>query len=498
MARLLILFMFLFLSCLVKPCPASGLDHVLDGETPVKERLNEFQKSLKAVGGSLSIHIESMNGSRIIQSSNAEKPMRPAGTQKLITAAAAMDILKPGFRFTTGLYLRTDEEENPVSLLVRGSGDPTISSQYSIDKHDVWFLFDHWAKILKEKKIKSIPLVLDTSCFDDRLIGTGWPVDQLGHERIPSISALNFNHNCFEILYSSGKKPGSLARYQLAPSLDSFYYFKNMVRLGETSEKKTHYERMRDGNLIIGRGMIPLRTPVVDRAAVNDPAAWFGSAMQHRFRKKRIELTEIKKMGDEINDGQAGGNQVLLDRHDSDPLLKILRVMFHHDLTLEAEVLFKTMGHQNRKPGEPLNLNAGSEAVHGYLDRIHIRQRGIKVLDGSGMSSLNRMNAKFMVGLLRRVLVGPNGPKLGNLFPQSGETGVMENRFAPHNQDTWVRALCSSSLEDGLQHDEVMLGLLGKASGESFLFCFMINNAPNPTGSHRMQMDDIILDLIGH
>ena len=81
----------------------------------------------EAFWGVLAVDLET---GRTVYARNADKRFLPASNLKLITTAAALDGLGPGFRYTTGLYLDGEVRGTTLdgNLIIRGSGDPTLGS----------------------------------------------------------------------------------------------------------------------------------------------------------------------------------------------------------------------------------------------------------------------------------------------------------------------------------------------------------------------------------
>ncbi|MDX1674258.1 MAG: D-alanyl-D-alanine carboxypeptidase, partial [Longimicrobiales bacterium] len=64
---------------------------------------------------------------------NADRLFTAASTMKLVTAAAALDLLGPDYRFRTVARASVDELGRADSLVVRGGGDPTLGAPFHDD-----------------------------------------------------------------------------------------------------------------------------------------------------------------------------------------------------------------------------------------------------------------------------------------------------------------------------------------------------------------------------
>jgi D-alanyl-D-alanine carboxypeptidase/D-alanyl-D-alanine-endopeptidase (penicillin-binding protein 4) len=75
---------------------------------------------------------------RTIYSHNATLPVVPASTQKLLTAAAALDLLGPNYRFTTQVLSSAPPIDGVIdgSIFVVGGGDPVLDADTYLSRYD--------------------------------------------------------------------------------------------------------------------------------------------------------------------------------------------------------------------------------------------------------------------------------------------------------------------------------------------------------------------------
>src|SRR5690606_35628724 len=120
-------------------------------------------------------------------------------------------------------------------LVVVGGGDPTLGSiqlrpparpagtglrfwreprRLEPDSDAAYRAFDEWSEALRERGIRAIEgrIIGDGRLFDAERSAAGWP-GQLGSERFPSISALNYNDNCLDFFWHRSDRIGLLAEY---------------------------------------------------------------------------------------------------------------------------------------------------------------------------------------------------------------------------------------------------------------------------------------------
>ena len=91
---------------------------------------------------------------------NAQRPMSPASTMKLLTTFAALDLLGPAYTWKTEAYIDGDLKDGVLNgnLILKGYGDP----KFTIEQF--WL----WLGELRARGLREIrgDLILDRSYFD--------------------------------------------------------------------------------------------------------------------------------------------------------------------------------------------------------------------------------------------------------------------------------------------------------------------------------------------
>jgi serine-type D-Ala-D-Ala carboxypeptidase/endopeptidase (penicillin-binding protein 4) len=158
---------------------------------------------------------------------SASVSARPASVQKLLTAAAAYEVLGPSYRVVTRIY---QDALNPGVLYFVGAGDPTLS-RLTADKQSVYrnaakleVLAAQVNRVLRGTKVSRI--VLDSSLFggDSGDYLPAWDPRGLTEGYMPRISALQVDadrDNPAELRSSRSKDPVLRAGTWLQKALGS-------------------------------------------------------------------------------------------------------------------------------------------------------------------------------------------------------------------------------------------------------------------------------------
>jgi D-alanyl-D-alanine carboxypeptidase/D-alanyl-D-alanine-endopeptidase (penicillin-binding protein 4) len=109
------------------------------------------------------------------------------------------------------------------------------------------------------------------------------------------------------------------------------------------------------------------------------------------------------------------------------PLEHVLRFMNRESDNFTAEVLLKHLGTQLTDQGTTF---AGSAVVRQILAEQHIPLGGVRIVDGSGLSRLNRLTPATLVAMLQKGYGDPLVREvLWSSLPVAGRTGTLRRRM---------------------------------------------------------------------
>ena len=170
----------------------------------------------------------------------------------------------------------------------------------------------------------------------------------------------------------------------------------------------------------------PLSALIVDRGRVgrftsSDPALAAGQ----QFRAALVRAGVRVSGG--TSHGVADDTAVPLAAIDSPPLGAIVRWMDRVSDNFEAEMLLKELGAIQADRG---TTSAGVGVVMGLLTQAGVPMDGVRMLDGSGLSLLDRFTANALVSLLTVMWNDPGvRPELLAALPVAGRSGTLADRM---------------------------------------------------------------------
>ena len=156
---------------------------------------NSIDKALRASGinrSAVSISVRDLKTGKEVYKLNNKKPVNPASTQKLVTAAAALDTLGYDYSFDTKLYKTTDND-----LYLKLSADPYLTTK---DLKNILSTAKN-KEIIEPKHIYIDDYVLDSAYW-----GEGWQWDDDLSPLTSKFGSYNLDKNLLTIVVKPTRK----------------------------------------------------------------------------------------------------------------------------------------------------------------------------------------------------------------------------------------------------------------------------------------------------
>lgn len=449
-----------------------------------QERINSLVNGTVARSADTSIQIVELESGRVIAERNPHMPVAPASNMKLFTTAAAIDLLKPSFEITTGVYARGEIDSAGTlngDLRIVGRGDPTIGGRFH-DGSATEVLHD-WAADLKAAGIKTVSgnLIFEYGYFDLDYIHPTWPTDQLTAWYEAPIAAFSMQEGCVEVRVLPGR-PGEACVVQLEPPT-SYLSIQNTCRTGRGLPFIT---RQRNSNNIIVRGGVPARSGATEVfVTVENPVHYFAAVTNEVLQRDgiRIQGQIVLTPRDNRTDWR------LVTKH-ATPLSIAIFVINKKSQNHYAEQVVKILGAELRKEG---SWAAGGAAVKEWLTtKIGVPADEFHPVDGSGMSRDNRASANAFIGILRYMWKSPWREEFVSSLPYSGDPDSKFGhrlRNPPYARQVYAKTGYISGVI-GLS------GYVHAQSGRVYAFSFLFNRyRVGVFGVYNLQ-DEMLKEII--
>ncbi|HEX9355318.1 MAG TPA: D-alanyl-D-alanine carboxypeptidase/D-alanyl-D-alanine-endopeptidase [Streptosporangiaceae bacterium] len=351
---------------------------------------------------------------RVLFAQGASDLLQPASTTKLVTAAAALDVLGPSARLRT----RVVAGASPGSIVLVGGGDPTLAagpvpaSDYP-QPATLKQLAAATARALRAQGRRSVRVSYDTSLYSGPPLAPGWPEAYITTGNVTAITPLEVDQ----------------------------------------------------GRLTPGGAPQDADDPGNFRPRSADPAAQAASAFAAFLGADGIHVS-----------GQAGQRKAA--RHaatlaavSSPPLSAIVGWMLRESNNVIAENLARQVA---LREGRPASFSGAAAAVTAAARRLGV-PGGIHLVDGSGLSPQDRIAPAVLAHLVSVAAAGARGRLRAAItgMPVAGFSGTLAPGQSVFSGFTARSRGLVRAKTGNLSSVATLAGLVYDASGRVLAFAFM-------------------------
>ena len=422
------------------------------------------------------IDVRSLSSGEPLFQLDAGKLMMPASNMKILTLAAAADILGWEYRYTTTLESSATVDGGILrgDLIVRGTGDPTINSRDDRAAH----VIDEWAAALSAAGIREIDgrVIGDDQAFDDEGLGAGWAWDYLQYGYAAPVGALQFNEDTAQLTVGPGASAGDPAIVQLEPGAGLIVV--NRARTAAAgSEITIDYRRRIDRPVLEVTGTIAAGAAAVTRGvAVVNPTLFFAESLKNALAARGIPVTGGAADFDDVAPELDPSPRRTIVASTSAPLREIATVLMKVSQNLYAETLLKTVGAARGGLG---TVAAGQEAVRERLRAWGVPDDGYVYVDGSGLSRYNYVAASTITTVLAHEY---GDPQQRDAFiatlPIAGKDGTISTRMRRTRAEGNAVAKTGS-----ISNVRSLSGFVRTRDGEMLAFSILANDFVIPSAT---------------
>ena len=361
------------------------------------------------------------DGSAALYAHQGDTPVVPASNQKLLTAAAALELLgsdtRLATRFLAGGPLRDGVLQGDLYMV--GGGDPLLTTE-----------------AYQERQRNGRFPATDLEAVADQLVADG-------------------------LRGVTGSVVGDGTRYDGQRSLPEWP--RRWLTGGTVAPLS--------GLLVNDAWLIDPVTGEGDGGAAADPDLHAATVMQRLLSDRGVTIGGPPRSG-----GAPDGAEELLVV-DSLPVSELVGELLAFSDNTTGELLLKEIGLEASGEG---STTAGVAAVQGWAKRSGLDSEGWVMVDGSGLSSANRVSCSMLAELLRRD--GPDGV-LASSLAVPGQPGTLEERLDRGDMSSRLRA------KTGTLNDVAALsGWFRTVEDAQLDFEFIMN-----TGSRSVSSEDLEL-----
>ena len=308
------------------------------------------------------------------------------------------------------------------NIYITGGGDPLLGSyRYRQTMPDT--LFESWTKALKKKGIRRVDgrVCYNVNIFDEQPLHDSWQWGDVGNYYGAGVSGLNFHENMYFVYFNAGKKLGFPATaVRTVPKNIDIHGASEVTTAGENTGDQVIVYGSPTSKERIYRGTVPLgKNDFAVRASMPNPAKTLADLFSSYLRTHGVGVSSNSMQVYTVPDSLRS----VLDYRSS----SYYTIAQYTNLTsnnIYAESIFKYLGYSKYGLGSFKN---GTKAVEDWLKDKGLNTEGVRIVDGSGLSRLNRTTTDFMCRYLAALCKESFYDEFLQTIAKAGENGTAKN-----------------------------------------------------------------------
>ncbi|MSR36354.1 MAG: D-alanyl-D-alanine carboxypeptidase/D-alanyl-D-alanine-endopeptidase [Gemmatimonadetes bacterium] len=419
----------------------------------------------------------------------AHDRLAPASNLKLLTTATALRYLGPDFRYQTFLLADGPIESGHLKgdLVLYGTGDPGLSEDFQGTA-----AFGPLADSLVAAGVSVVEgaIVGDGTFFSGPLLGDGWNPEDLNDWFTAPSSGLTYAENMVTLRVVPAAAGAAPVIHTIPDGAELALSVTAMTGRGAGRVQIRRTDPSQP--VTIDGSITPGGREIWRQMTVSDPAANAASVFRKVLASRGIEVVGgVRTVGDasssrvtrrslwapSIGAGRSGPRMIA--RHESPPLIEYLKIVNKKSHNLFADVTLKTVGRVVRGDG---SFAGGSAVVRGFLaSEVKTDTAGLVMLDGSGLSSMDRMSASTFVDVLKHMARSDQWSSYWETLPEAGNQRELRRMYQTPAAGN-LRAKTGT-----IEHVSALSGVVRSANGERILFSIIANDVPTTYSAKRIE-----------
>lgn len=406
----------------------------------------------------------------------------PASVMKLVTTAAALEILGADFKFHTQLGITGKVNAGTGllegNLVLRGGCDPAFYSEYFTDYYKG--TFEAWAEALSKAGVKSIKgdFIIDLSQMNGLSVPGGWVWEDIGNYYGAGVSALSYSDNYYKIHFSSPAEPGKSATISSTnPVIDSLCLTNKVVSSDINHDLAVVYSTPGSFSQLV-KGTIPKgNADFIVKAAMPEPP----KVAVNEF-VKILKYYNIEFSGKMLYSNLPPAEEFTMITEKSSPALRDLLIPLNHEsINLFAEHLLREIGRARKGSS---SLDSSLVALNEFWQAKNIFLNGFYITDGSGLSRSNGICPRTLAEILRYMYLSPYRDDFFNSLPVAGRSGKLQYSYKGTKLENNLHAKTGS-----MTRVRSMAGIFTNQKGKKVIFAVITNNfnGSQATAGHALE-----------
>ena len=417
---------------------------------------------------------------REVAAFQADVPMAPASTLKLLTSAVALDRLGPAWRGSTEMLVAGERRGAALhgDLVLRGRADADFD----------WIALRRMLQRLRLQGVRDIrgDLLLDRSYFQPERTDVGVPpfddAPEFRYNVIPDALMVGMNLVDLELVSDARR-----LRVASTPSIDGVAFEARATLVDAACDDwedlwKTPATR---------KGRAGREEIVIDGPFPRDCAA--STAIDMVDRDRYIEGL-VRALWRELGGSWQGRVRAArtpegaksVARHRSRPLGELLRDIDKRSDNPTARTIFLVLGAE-AADGEGDTAARAARVVRGWLAAHRIDDRGLELENGSGLSRRERVTPALLSGVILAAGAARWAPEFVSSLPIAATDGGLQKRLGDSVAAGRAR-LKTGTLRDA----SAIAGWVPAADGTSYVVVAIVNDTRAVKQVARPMLDALV------
>ncbi|QHS22449.1 D-alanyl-D-alanine carboxypeptidase/D-alanyl-D-alanine-endopeptidase [Virgibacillus sp. MSP4-1] len=462
---------------------ATSLEAQTDSFSRQIQQLMQNEPHLE--GAIAGISIRHAKTGKLLYQHNGSKLLRPASNLKLLTAASALSILGPEYRFSTEVLTNGQVKSGVLkgNLYIRGKGDPTLMEKD----------LANFAEQLKAKGIHKIEgkLIGDDTWYDEKRYSQDLPWTDEDTYYGAQVSALSispdrdYDAGTMIANIAPANQAGRKAKITLSPETNYVSINNQLETVPAKEGKDIEVNRKHGTNDVTISGQIPIGSAIEKEwIAVWDPAKYAMRLFKKNLKDQGITVSESAK-------GKTPSSAQTLLTKKSIPLSELFIPFMKLSNNGHAEILIKELGRV--KTGEG-SWKKGLGIMKKNLQKYHIDTNSMVLRDGSGLSHINLVTPNQISKLLFRIQEESWFSLYKNSLPIAGSDDRMEGGTLRYRMKRPPLLGQVQAKTGTISTVSSLSGYADTINGKTVTFSILLNNMKNE--EYGKSIEDQIVGFI--
>jgi len=450
-----------------------------------KNPVDDFVNNPILQNANISLLVKDQATNKIVYQYRPNNCTVPASTIKLVTTAAALELLGPKFCFETKLETDGFINSNGVlngNLYIRGGGDPTLGSEHMGDLN----FLTKWVEEVKKLGIKKIngQIIADGTLYDDQGVNPKWTWEDIGNYYAAGASGISYMDNTYQLVLRSGIEGSTPEILRVVPEIPALT-FENQLKSTTIAFDSAYFYGAPHTYLRSIHGEIPAnRIEYIIKGDIPNPGLLLAEHFQAKLQESGILINQLPS--DVV---LSYTNRKVFLVQQSPPLSEIIQETNVHSNNGYAEQIFRYLALQKNKIA---TTNGAIQVVRTFWKSKGLPVEQLFMYDGCGLSPEDAVSSEFLVDLLYYMRISsPNKEPFFYSLPIAGKSGTLTSFLGKTALQGKVHAKSGT-----ISRVKCYAGYMD-ATGKNYVFSIMVNNPNGTSKAVTRKIENFLLQISG-